>query len=58
MEKREHDCFQIEIDDSESKGGWRAEQMGGRERKDKRLERKKTRGKERGQVEGFRREVK
>lgn len=46
--KREHDCFQIEIDDTGSREGWRAERVGGVVRKDKRWERRKTRVKRKG----------
>lgn len=55
--KRQHDCFQIEIDDNRSREGWRAERVGGVERKDKRWERQKRRVKERGQSEESRREM-
>lgn len=34
-EKREHECFQTEMDDKRSREGWRAEQVGGGEGKDK-----------------------
>lgn len=35
MKKREHDCFQIEMDDNRSRKGWRAERVGGEGGKDK-----------------------
>lgn len=45
------------MDDNRGREGWRAERVGGLERKDERQERKKWRVKERGQIEEFRREM-